>query len=42
MREMLPGGMQKNIAQKWPKSKVAAVHQTLVEVVKVAKRGGVA
>lgn len=42
MRGMSPGGMQKNIAQKLPKSKVAAVHQTLVEVVKVAKRGGVA
>ena len=42
MREMLLGGMQENIAQKWPKSKGAAVHQTLVEVVRVAKRGGVA
>lgn len=42
MREMLPGGMQETIAQKSPKSKAAAVHQTLVEVVRVAKRGGVA
>jgi hypothetical protein len=41
MREMLPGGMQENIAQKWPKSKVAAVHQTSVEEVEVARRGGV-
>jgi hypothetical protein len=41
MREMLPGGMQEIIAQKWPKSKAAAVHQTLVEVAEVAKRGGI-